>query len=195
MTGNIITFSHESVVSNKENPRSFPCMDEDMAEHMSIVLIGSKDDNDMSSKNKKDLIKLGAMKGPLQIRPSVINPYAKALLKYNKEYNPDIDNDQIVSNEDNSNAGDRDQQNFEDRSVKKCSYKEVTEVDVTRIRGLIPLIIETDAPAYNIEKLTRSDVAEVRRKADAISDNDSSTNSREVDKVNAHANYILYIYI
>ena len=62
MTGNIITFSHESVVSNKENPRSFPCMDDDMAEHMSIVLIGSKDDNDMSSKNKKDLIKLGAMK-------------------------------------------------------------------------------------------------------------------------------------
>jgi hypothetical protein len=105
----------------------------DFGEFLSIMLIGSFDPNDLSSSDGKDLIKNGIFKGVLKIRTSVVNNFVRGLQQFNALY-----------------------------AAQLCQFDPLTTEEVDTIHQGIPVIIEQSKAASTIEKITTSDVAEVR---------------------------------
>jgi hypothetical protein len=105
----------------------------DLGEFLSIMLIGSFDPNDLSSSNGQDLIKNGIFKGVLKIRTGVVNNFVQGLQQFNPLY-----------------------------TAEHCLYDPLTTGEVDTIHQGIPVIIENSKAASSVEKITTSDVAEVR---------------------------------
>ena len=81
LKGHVITFLQDSLADQIKESETYPRTD--LSSMLSIMLIGSKDDKDLSSKNGRDLIKNGICKGILKIRPFQINIFVQGLITHN----------------------------------------------------------------------------------------------------------------
>ena len=85
MTGHIITFLHDSLASRKQASESYPR--KDLPSHLSIVLLGS----DAGAVPTRDRIKKGLLaKGPIALRPPLVNALAHGLHLHNALYAKDV---------------------------------------------------------------------------------------------------------
>ena len=87
MTGHVISFKHDSVVDDKAS--IFPRL-EGIASAVTVVFIGSSDENDKSTsrKERRDLIFQAFLnkRRPLSIDANKVNYWAKGLVKFNALY-------------------------------------------------------------------------------------------------------------
>ena len=83
MTGHTITFRQDTLVKQASAAESFPRRD--VPEFLSVVLLGSAD-GDVGTKNGREKIKKGMLKGVLSLRPEVVNSLAHGLKQFNVNY-------------------------------------------------------------------------------------------------------------